>query len=121
MNDIPEHERSIAEQFRITARHWIAADAKARLLEELKTPELERRKNALIEAASEEDRMTDAKAERLVKASPEWFAYITEMVDARTLSNRFEQQMEHIEKKQWEENNANANVRAEMRLTGINV
>ena len=99
----------------------IEAEREACLLEELEDIELETRKNAIINAAGEGDRMTDAKAERLVKASPEWRARKIKSVEARSLANRFKMQMKHNDKVQWEMNNANANVRAEMRLTGINV
>lgn len=117
ISDMPENERPISEQFRVTAKHWIDADHHARMLEEMKTPELERRKGALIDAALPEDKMTEAKAERLVKSTSEWRDYIRALVEARTKANRFEKQLDHIEKLQWEVNNANANHRAEMRLT----
>ena len=80
----------------------------------MKTPELERLKSDLITKSGP---MADAAAERVVKSSDEWRDYIRKMVDARTRANRFQKQLDHIEKVQWEMNTANANHRAEMRLS----
>lgn len=117
IHDMPEDERPISELFRITSKHWIAADHEYRHFEEMKTPELEKRKQALIEAATPDDKMTDAKAERIVKASQEWRDYIRQLVEAKTKANRFQMQMEYIRMRQWEINDANASKRAEMGLT----
>ena len=60
------------------------AYAAASLLEELKTADLEQRKTKLIEAHGG---MADNRAERMVKAPPEWEQRIRQMCEARAQAN----------------------------------
>lgn len=76
-------------------------------------PEVERLKQKMIEAEGD---MPDSHAERRVKASPDWATYIREMVDARTDANLKKAQMQFLQMRFTEWQDANASARAEMRL-----
>lgn len=113
MKDMPEDERPLSEQFRIVAKAWVDADAKARLLEEMKTTRMEQQKQDLINSEGD---MPDSHAERRVKATPEWETYLSGMVEARTQANLRKAQMEFLRMRFTEWQDANASARAEMRL-----
>lgn len=106
---IPQHERPISEEYRIVAKAYVDADAAASLLEELKTATLSQKMQAHGE-------MAVSKAEMLVKASSDWFAYIERMVEARKASNRLKVQLEYIRMRFSETQSAEATARAERRL-----
>ncbi len=106
---IPQHERPISEEYRIVAKQYVDADAAASLLEELKTATLSQRQQQLGD-------MPVSRSEMTVKASPEWFAYVERMVEARKASNRLKVQLEYIRMKFSEEQSAEATARAERRL-----
>lgn len=91
--EMPEHERPIAERFRLVALAYVDADGAASLLEELKTTNLEKMKSNLI---SEQGEMADNRAERLVKSGSEWEEYLREMVRARTQANKLKLQLEYL-------------------------
>lgn len=112
--DMPVKERPLSEQFRIVAKGWVQADASARFHEEFKTTKLEQLKQHLIETEGD---MPDSHAERRVKASPDWEVYIKEMVDARTDANLKKAQMQFLQMRFTEWQDANASQRAEMRLS----
>ncbi len=114
VKDMPERERPLSEQYRLAANQWCKADAAARILEELKTTRLEQKKQACVRASGID--MADNKAERMVKASPEWEEYIIAMVDARTVANELKIEMEAIRMQERELADRNANIRAEQRL-----
>lgn len=113
VSEMPQHDRPISEQYRLVAKAWVDADAKARLLEEMKTTRLEQQKQQLIETEGD---MPDSHAERRVKASSEWEIYIQGMVEARTQANLRRSQLEFLKMKFTEWQDANASNRAEMRL-----
>jgi NurA-like 5'-3' nuclease len=106
--------KPFSEQYRLIAEDWVDKDAAARLYEETKSAELERRKMELIKSSGE---MADNRAERLVKASDEWMDYVMEVVRARTIANKAKVALKVIEMRYYEEQAANATARAEMRLT----
>lgn len=110
MTEMEEGSRSWSEQFRIAAKKWVDADAAARLLEECKSATLSQRKKAF-------SGVPDSHAEREVKASPEWLEYLSGMVEARTKANYAKVRLEYIRMKFTEQNNKDANVRHELRLT----
>jgi hypothetical protein len=114
ITDIPQRERPLSEQFRIVAKSWVQADASARFHEEFKTTKLEQLKQALIESEGD---MPDSHAERRVKSSPDWESFIREMVDARTDANLKKAQMQFLQMRFTEWQDANASQRAEMRLS----
>jgi hypothetical protein len=98
-----------SEQFRIVAKEWVDLDKAATMLEETKSLVLSQKKAALGDIA-------DNKAEKLVKASPEWMDYVTRTVDARSAANLKKVQMEYLRMRFSEWQSENANRRAEMRL-----
>jgi hypothetical protein len=104
-----QHERPISEEYRIVAKQYVDADAAASLLEELKTATLSQKQQALGD-------MPVSRAEMLVKSSPDWFAYIERMVEARKAANRYKVQLEYISMKFSETQSAEATARAERRL-----
>src|SRR5690349_4839677 len=71
-NDVP-----VSEQYRLAALDWVSVDAAARMLEEGKT-------TYLAQQIAKLGDMAHAKAERIVKSSPEWADYIKKMVNAKT-------------------------------------
>lgn len=115
---MPPNEWAIAENYRVTAEEWVRLDHIARDLDDQKSCELEARKSAIIEASKPEDKMSDTKAERVVKASSEWRDYVRSVTQARTDANFFREKMNHINKLQWAITNADANNRKEMGMTG---
>jgi hypothetical protein len=98
-----------SEQFRVVAKEWVDLDKAATMLEETKSLVLAQKKSALGD-------MPDNKAEKLVKASPEWMDYVTRTVDSRSAANLKKVQMEYLRMKFSEWQSENANKRAEMRL-----
>ena len=113
VSELPQQDRPISEEYRITAKRWIDADAAARIREELKTTSLEKMKQDLI---NREGDMPDSHAERRVKAGDDWPEYIQQMVDARPGQNRLKVQLEYIRMKFSEQQDFNASARAEMKL-----
>lgn len=113
VSDMPEHERPLSEQWRIVSKEHVRLDAEADLLRELRDANLERMKLKLIDT---DPKLSDAKAERLVKASAEWEVYIRGMVAAREKANLQKAKMKWIEIRIWEQNSEQANARNERRL-----
>lgn len=99
----------ISEQYRVIAKEWVDLDAAATLLEETKSAFLSQRMTSLGDIAV-------TKAEKIVKATPEWTDYITKMVDTRKRANLKKVQLEYLKMKFWEQNSHEASKRAEMRL-----
>lgn len=103
-NDTP-----ISEQYRMAALDWVAMDAAARMLEEGKTTYLAQQKAGLGD-------MADAKAERIVKSSPEWADYIKKMVNAKTAANRQRVELDFLKMRHMERNSEEATARSERKL-----
>lgn len=103
-NDMP-----VSEQYRLAAREWVEMDAAARMLEEGKTTYLAQQKVALGD-------MPDSKAEKLVKASPQWADYIKKMVNTKTVANRQRIEMDYLKMRHMERTSEEANSRAERKL-----
>lgn len=98
-----------SEQYRIAAKEWVALDGAARLLEETKTAVLAQRMKDCGDIPA-------AHAEREVKASQEWWAFIEEMAEARTQANLAKVKMEYYRMKFMEWNSMEATKRSEMKL-----
>lgn len=98
-----------SEQYRVAAEAWSKLESAASMLEECKSAILSQRK-------IQQGDMPDNKAERNVKASPEWRDYIEKMVKAREAANLAKVKVEYLRMKFWEASSENANRRAEMRL-----
>ena len=107
MND--QSNLPISEQYRITAKKWVDADAAANLLEETKSA-------VLAKMMLAQGDMPVSRAEMNVKASEAWTDYITKMVNQREQAARLKAQLEYIRMKFNEWQSENATRRAEMRL-----
>lgn len=105
----PNPNLPFSDQFRTAAEDWADKEAAASLLEEAKSAFLAKRMADLGDIAVN-------KAERDVKASPEWTFYIETMCKARQTANTAKVQMEYCRMRFNEWNNEQANKRAEMRL-----
>ena len=99
----------LSEQFRLAGKDWSEKESAAQMLEQSKTAVLSQRMNALGD-------MPTTKAERLVKATPEWREYISEMVKAREAANFAKVNKEFVKMKYHEWQSMNASRRAEMRM-----
>jgi len=113
VSDLSAEEQPISEQYRLHAEVWTDAEAAADLLEQLKSVVLEQKKCALI---AENPGMSDAAAERLVKASPDWELHVREICDARGTANKLRQGLEVIRMQHREWIARNADARQEQRL-----
>ena len=109
VQEMPESEKPISEQFRITAKAWCDAEAAAQLLEDTKSAVLSQRMMALGD-------MPVSKAEMRVKASLDWHDHIAKIVDARKEANLKKVQLDYLKMKHMEYTNANANYRAERKM-----
>ncbi|MGL5736010.1 MAG: hypothetical protein ACRCYS_14180 [Beijerinckiaceae bacterium] len=103
-NDMP-----VSEQYRLAAREWVEMDAAARMLEEGKTTYLAQQKAALGD-------IPDSKAEKLVKASPQWADYIKKMVNTKTVANRQRVELDYLKMRHMERTSEEANARSERKL-----
>lgn len=103
----------ISEQFRLTGKQWASLDAAARMREEGKTTFLSSLKTKLIE---DDPKMSEAKAERLVKSGREWRSYIAQMVKDRSEANKLKITMEYLRMRHSEQQSYEATKRSEMRL-----
>ena len=99
-DDTPDHEHSIAEEFRLACYEYIKCQEAADALEELKTTTLEQMKTKMV---AEKGEMADNKAERLVKSGDEWEAYIRAMVAAKSAARRAKLKLEWIRIKERQE------------------
>ena len=89
MNYIPprsitEHDKPISELYRLAAMEHVKAERKARELEEGKSIVISEMMNKLCE---EDEKLSQAKAERTAKGSDQYKSYIRRMHDARTEAN----------------------------------
>jgi hypothetical protein len=109
LSEIPAKDRSISEEYRISAKAWVDLDGAARLLEETKTAVLSQRMKM-------QGDMPVSKAELIVKASPEWDDFIRKMVKARTDANLAKVRLEWVRMRFQEWQAMDASARAEMRL-----
>jgi hypothetical protein len=90
------------------------ADAAASLQEELKTATFETIKSKLMVELGD---MPENKAERLVKSSEEWKAYVTTMCANRAEASRRKVQLEYVRMRFCEQQSVEANQRHEARLS----
>ena len=99
----------ISEQYRLIAKRWADEDAAATLLEDSKSAVLA----AMMSAKGD---IPVSKAEMQSKASPEWKEYVQKTVEARRDASLLKVEVEFLKMRFQEEQSANANRRAEMRL-----
>lgn len=100
---------SWSESFRIQAKDWVGKDAAASLLEETKTLMLSQKMMALGD-------MPVSRAEMHVKASVDWYDYVSKMVKAREDANLAKVRLEYIRLKFSEQQSEEATARSERRL-----
>ena len=98
-----------SEQYRITAKKWVDADAAADLLESTKSAVLAQKMLALGD-------MPVSRAEMLVKGSDEWRGELLAITTARQAANLLKVQLEYIKMRFQEWSSENATKRVEMRL-----
>jgi hypothetical protein len=103
-NDIP-----VSEEYRIAAQQWVRVDGAARMLEEGKSAWVAQQITKLGD-------MPHAKAERIVKASPEYSDYIKKMVNAKTAANEMKEELAWLKMRHMERNSEEANARSERKL-----
>lgn len=103
----------LSEQFRLIGKQWAEADSAARLREEGKTTFLSSLKTQLVD---EDPKMSEAKAERIVKSGKEWRSYIAAMIKDRNKANTLKIDMEYLRMRHSEQQSFEASKRAEMRL-----
>lgn len=103
-NDVP-----VSEQYRLAALDWVTMDAAARMLDEGKT-------TYLAQLKAKHGDIADAKAERLVKSSPEWADYIKKMVNAKTVANKQKVECDFLKMRHMERTSEEANARSERKL-----
>lgn len=99
----------VSEQFRLTAKQWVEADAAANFLEETKSAVLSQRMASLGD-------MAVSKAEMTVKASPEWRDFIETMVTARKNAALLKVKLDWLRMRFSEQQSEEATKRAEMKL-----
>ncbi len=102
-------DQAISEQYRLTAKEWVEADAAASMLEECKSATLSQMMCSLGE-------MPVSRAEMETKATEEWMEYLRKMVEARGKANLLKVKMEWIRMRFQEQMSREASARAESRL-----
>lgn len=103
------NEFFFSEDFRLAAEQWVDLEYAASLLEETKSSVMAQRQAALGDIPVN-------RAEQIVKASPEWKAYVEGIVGARREANKAKVIMEFKKLRYYEAQSMSANARAEMRL-----
>jgi hypothetical protein len=103
----------LSEQFRLIGKQWAELDAAARMREEGKTTFLSSLKSKLIEADA---KMSETKAERIVKSGDEWRSYLADMIKDRNAANKLKIDMEYLRMRHSEQQSIEATARAERRL-----
>jgi hypothetical protein len=98
-DDMPASDIPVSELYRIAAHAHVKAESRAREFEEGKSVAVAEMMNKLCDA---DEKLSQAKAERIVKASPEYKGYLRRMHDARTEANmrqvdRETMKMRHME------------------------
>jgi hypothetical protein len=96
-----------AERHRLAGIKYLAAHRALRMLEATKDARLAVAKNTLT---AEDPKMSDAKADRLVKASPEWAAFMLELAEADCAYEHARINLAKFKTAfdEWKERNANA-------------
>jgi len=108
-----ESNLPLSEQFRLTAKAWVEADKAASLLEETKSANISQ---MMIKVLEENPALAVNKIEMVVKSSPEYKDFITQMVDLRSKANLLKVKLEFIRMRFSEKQSQEATARAESRL-----
>lgn len=111
--DMPESDIPVSELYRIAAHAHVKAESRAREFEEGKSVAVAEMINKLCDV---DEKLSQAKAERIVKASPEYKGYLRRMHDARTEANMRSVDREVLKMKHMEMTMMRAAARDERRL-----
>jgi hypothetical protein len=114
VGEMPKHEQAISEQYRLVGLQWADAKAAYKLREELKTSSLAKLKSRIL---GEQGQMSEAKVDRLARASDEWEKYIRDMCADEHKADRLRIEMKSLEIANSERIDVGANSRHEARLT----
>lgn len=110
MDDEPKSNLPWAEQYRLIGKKWAGLNAAASILEETKSAVLAQKMLAHPELAV-------SRAEMIVKGSADWMGFLQKMVAARESANISMVDREYAKMKFAEWNSAEANARAEIKLS----
>lgn len=108
----PHHNHPPLEVWRLKAEEWAQLNRVAGLLEDGKSVVLSQLVNALVA-----DGKSVAAAEREAKASEKYGDYLKSMHNAREKANFARIAADYEKEKIWENKSADANARAERRMT----
>lgn len=101
--------RPWSEIYRQAGEDWVDKEAAAQLLEDTKS-------SVMAQKQASYGDIPVNRAEQKVKASQDWMDHLEKIVAARKAANLAKVHLEYIKMAAWEENNKNANARAELRL-----
>jgi hypothetical protein len=105
----PNKNEPLSMQWYEAATKWVDADASANLMEESKSA-------VFSQMAMRAEGSSIAAKELKAKSSPEWEAYVTNMVTARTTANRLKVQAEYLRMLYFEGQSQAANERVQARM-----
>ena len=109
----PGDNRSPAEQWREVALAWADAEDAAQMLDETKSAVLAQMVSAEIK---DDPKMSNAKAEMLVKSSDKWRQHVESVVRAKTRANKARIERDYYKMLVMEWTNSEANHRAASRM-----
>lgn len=109
----PGDNRSPAEAWRDVAMAWADAEDAAQMLDETKSAILAQMVAMEIKA---DPKMSNAKAEMIVKSSDKWRRHVESIVRARTTANRARIERDYMKLVFMQWNNNEANHRAGSRM-----
>jgi len=102
--------RPLSEIFAEAAADWCDKEAAATLLEDTKSLIMAQKQAMLGD-------MPVNRSEQIVKSTPDWYEHIEKIVAARKTANEAKIRLEIIRMQANEQNNQQANARAELRLS----
>ena len=94
MHDLQEHERPLAERYRLAAGAWRKADRLAKDYKENKEAVLSR---MVMEAMKQDPALATNKAERMVKGSEAWRIFLGKLIEAINEASDLKIEMRAIE------------------------
>jgi hypothetical protein len=105
VTEMPVNDRDIDEQWRLAAEKWVELNARAELLEDLKSA---RFSELMQDQFNADAKVAVNRAEINVKASDGWREYIEGMVEARRRANqaKFERDALKMRFDKWQTRNA---------------
>lgn len=120
VSEIPEHERSIAELYRLKGIEYVAAWKRWSMMDRSEKAKFQRLKQAYIDECRLVDPMakvTDAAAERYVQCSDEWAEYQGQLVELDAEHRLLKIELDALKIRHEEEKKEAANRRDERYLS----